>query len=265
MRTISLKESQEIQLKMFSHISTICKRHNIKIYARAGTLLGAVRHNGFIPWDDDMDLEVYISEYFSLLEILKAELNNNYEVFDYSSKRQPTMIIRVGLSNGNHDNLHIDIFPIIGLSDNFQINKRIINRFKFSNYYMIIRRTSFKDVFRKKKIKAFFILPIKIMSLVVPKRIVTAYIYGRLSCKFPIERSRYIVNPFSKYGTKSIFEKAFYEKIIPLKFENTVVNVPYRFDEILIQLYGDYMCLPSIKDRLPFKKIQIYELEKEKK
>ena len=83
MKQISLKESQSILLEMAKVVRDIASQHGIPLFMVGGTMLGAIRHKGFIPWDDDMDFGVTYDHYFELINLLKAELPERYRCLYY--------------------------------------------------------------------------------------------------------------------------------------------------------------------------------------
>jgi lipopolysaccharide cholinephosphotransferase len=82
-----LRALQLMELKMLSKVDDICRKHNIRYYIVAGTLLGAIRHGGFIPWDDDIDIAMYREDYTKFLEIAPDELGTEFFVQTWQSER----------------------------------------------------------------------------------------------------------------------------------------------------------------------------------
>lgn len=126
-----LRKAQLIMLDMLIEFDAICKKHNLQYWLDSGTLLGAVRHQGFIPWDDDIDLAMPIEDYNRFLEIAKSELSNeiflqtsqtdkNFK-FDYIKLRSNKASIVELHEKDKHINYHqgvfVDIFPMLTIED----------------------------------------------------------------------------------------------------------------------------------------------------
>ena len=91
-----LKHLQQIELKILKEVISICESNNLKYYAFGGTALGAVRHGGFIPWDDDIDIAMFRDDYDKLLEILDNNLSDEYYVLNLYKHEKNRIIFFVG-------------------------------------------------------------------------------------------------------------------------------------------------------------------------
>ncbi|MDZ5034932.1 LicD family protein, partial [Clostridium perfringens] len=121
MKKASLKEAQLRMLEILIEVDRICKKHHINYWLDAGTLLGAIRHEGFIPWDDDLDIGMLRKDYNKFLQIVKNELNSNFifqspETDDlcqnaFAKIRDKNSEIRSKHNNERNLGVFIDIFP----------------------------------------------------------------------------------------------------------------------------------------------------------
>lgn len=130
MDEIAIKKVREVQIELLDIIDEICKKHNIKYQLFAGTLLGAVRHKGFIPWDDDVDICMMREDYIKFLQVAPNEINNclYYIQTPYNDKspfaftkfrKNNTLFVEQRIDNYNsHQGIFIDIFQF----DNVYIN-----------------------------------------------------------------------------------------------------------------------------------------------
>ncbi len=101
-----LQIADTLLLKMFHNI---CEKHNIKYFLAAGTLLGAIRHNGFIPWDDDLDIHIFYEDYEKLVSILNEELkNSNFMLWGVDNTRYGNATLRI--SHKEAQSVNLDIF-----------------------------------------------------------------------------------------------------------------------------------------------------------
>ena len=145
-----LREAQLIMLEMLVEFDAICKKHNLQYWLDSGTLLGAVRHQGFIPWDDDIDLSMPVEDYRRFKEIANAELSENIFFqtrqidkefkFDYiklrSNKASIVEFHEKGREVGYHQGVFVDIFPMCTLP-----NSEFYQNY-YSEVFKLIRDTS---------------------------------------------------------------------------------------------------------------------------
>ncbi len=123
----SIKQAWATELDVLKEIDKICKRYNIKYFADAGTLLGAVRHGGFIPWDDDIDIVMFREDFESFLEKAKDELPEEYTIHDYKQKENYHNF-SVKIVNGQRINFESDSlknhynFPWLSCVDVFPLD-----------------------------------------------------------------------------------------------------------------------------------------------
>ena len=247
---ISIDERRIILLEILKYIDNQCEKNGITYYIAYGSLLGTVRHKGFIPWDDDIDIWVPICDYKKLLSVIerdnKYDVLNNIKDKDYylnfakiSDKR--TLLIDKKASNFTYTNstqrgIAIDIFPLFDVDNNKieKIEKLVKQRsryFKFEHeYYHGIRKLilGFGELIgrNEKKYREEILLTENVQSD-----------SGTIGCSV------------SPYGRKEIFRQEWFSSTIKCEFENMKVSVPCGYDSILTTLYGDYMSLPPEEKR----------------
>lgn len=139
--TDTLRKAQLIMLDMLIEFDTVCKKHKLQYWLDSGTLLGAVRHSGFIPWDDDIDLSMPVEDYNKFLKIAETELSNeiffqtsqtdkNFK-FDYiklrSNKASIEEFHEKDKSIKYHQGVFVDIFPMLTI-DNSEKNKKFYEK-----------------------------------------------------------------------------------------------------------------------------------------
>lgn len=240
-----LRKAQLRMAEILQTVDAICKKHNLPYWLDYGTLLGAVRHNGFIPWDDDLDITMMRKDYKKLLKILPNELPDNFSLqtpgepyydLDYSKIRDKNSVIHehhVRDKRYLQKGLYIDIFPVEHVYPMF----KKIARFFYEKSYRNLRRKNLDSP--KLFFKYLFYIslwPIGILLVLLAKLSV---------CVIP-------TNTLARgYITKDV---VFPEKqiIFPLKemmFEGKKYPVPHNYKEYLEILYGNYMKMPDEKDR----------------
>lgn len=238
----TLRKAQLIMLDELVELDRICKKNDIDYWLTDGTLLGAIRHKGFIPWDDDVDVCLLEKDYQKLLKIIKGEINDKYFVQSQKDdKEYPTQWIKIRDRNSImicaenekfHQGISIDIFPMINFSN---INKslyKFVSRVKDFEYEKNTRNKSLK---------------------IILKNIVTIFRINKLCNKIlSFFKDK---NDKQNIGYKYVFPQLYkYKDIFPLseiEFEGYKFPCPNNPDTILRELYGDtYMELPPEKDRV---------------
>lgn len=257
-RMIQLEE-----LSLLKKLLIFFKENNIKYYALGGTLLGAVRHKGFIPWDDDIDIGVPRKDYEKLLNLLQEGKSSLCYHHFFNDKNAGFYILRIESSQykvilnnfekEKEQNIWIDIFPLDGMPDNPLLRKIHELAIRFSrNIYLLScfeesvkikkgSRSSFKqlitDIIRKTKI----------YRLITPS--FGFHLLDKTLKRVSYEKSNYLVNVMGAYTFKEMFEKKYYQEGKNYPFEDIEICGPTDYDFVLKQLYGDYLQLPKIEDR----------------
>lgn len=246
------EEIHDILIGIGKAFHRVCQKHDIPYYMLGGTMLGAVRHGGFIPWDDDMDFGVPREHFERLKELLKAELPSPYGIVTIDdSDVMVTDIIKIEntltemseLYKENfsrHIGLNIDIFPLDGVNaEDIGKVKRALT-LRNIHYYRFL---SLKQRHGAKKIAAMLfktlLRPIK--PTTIPERIVRMiHSDGNASC---------YANIYGAWGIKEVVDKKIFSPAKLYRFEDTEFWGVSDSDAYLRQLYGDYMKLPPENKR----------------
>ena len=251
--TKQLKELQSIELETLKEFDKICKNNNIKYTLIGGTLLGAIRHNGFIPWDDDIDVCMLRNDYNKFIEIQKKQLNNKKYYFQSMETDEEFGLPfgKIKRKNSIHSEttcpldekkqgIWIDIFPIDKIDDN-----KILAFFTFIKvfYYKSIIAFKLNFSFASKGIRKIILNIIKFISKFYSINKAKKKYYKLIEKSNKKESSNYISHG-GVYLLKEIFPKKVFEEIITHKFEDSNFYIPKYYDEYLTQIYGDYMKLP---------------------
>lgn len=261
--TKKLKKIWAVEIDLLNELLRVCKKHNINISVFAGTLLGAVRHNGFIPWDDDLDVCMLRSEYEKLLDVAKQEFQEPYffqnsltdsrYFFGYSRLRNSltTGLILENADSHYNNGIYIDIHVLDGYIENKllfkiqMIERNILGRL-LDSYHLKIGKC--KGIKRTAKYVLYYILKKTVCSIVKYEKAIDWY-NGCIS-KYNNRTNRVTLMTHPMY-----FVERYWCNIEDLKcvtyvpFENIKVPVPENYEKILTNTYGDYMNLPSIEKR----------------
>ena len=252
----TLTKLHDVELEILKEFIRICNKHNLKYFAVGGTLIGTIRHKGFIPWDDDIDLGMPREDYDKFLEISKNELNEKYFIqsgYDYKNSWQTFMKIRKKNTLADEKTvahidypkgIFIDIFPFdkTDTKDSlcFKIKCNIINGITDAISYKW--GTKKIDEIRRKNLCRFFSIFSNKCLRKMHKRLMTS--------KNNKDR-KYLTSYCGSYSRYK--ETQLTEWFFPLKtkkFEGIDILVPNKYDEYLRSIYGDYMKLPPEEKRV---------------
>lgn len=271
---LSQEECKGIALRGLVKLREICKEYGLKYYLGYGTLLGSVRHSGFIPWDDDIDVLMPRMDYEKLISVTDKIENNDWRLLSYKTEKKylrtwakfvnkKTIILPKRFNNGFTYGISIDIFPLdyIG-ADNEEDAKKIVRKAKydFDSAMKILRPIG---VVKKG--------PVNFIKRIIKKEYYL--LYGRRKIDFVSEARKleecgstqqtdYLANLTIGciiYLANMIIGR---EEKTAL-FENEFFSVPYDSHEVLKKCYGDYMILPPIKERVPIHHGKIYKFKKD--
>ncbi|HEY8463531.1 MAG TPA: LicD family protein [Bacillota bacterium] len=277
-----LREAQLVMLRILKQVDIICRENQIPYWLDAGTLLGAVRHQGFIPWDDDVDICMLRSDYEKFLKIapplLPAELflqnfyTDPYCIHNFSKIRdENSRFVDANEQNGQicyHQGIYIDIFPVDKLSTQRWVRyfwRNVVIKKVYTLCSIIVRycQRPLKRPWHRNLLKNFRTIIIKkLFGKFKFPNLCTAAAIERLLRRFATIQSQQPEGFVLGYGLglplKSVHT---YETVFPLKellFEDATFFVPNNWDQYLRDIYGDtYMQLPKEEARRTPHAIQI--------
>ena len=238
LKEVTMEESKKIQIDILNYIKEICEENGLKYYLAYGTLLGAVRHKGFIPWDDDIDIYMPVKDIYSLYDILQND--QKYEMampaksegYFYFYPRvidKRTVLNIVDFPLLIKSGISIDIFPLVALGDNLeQARKKMDYAIEEQKYIknMISTRKTTEEI--QDRLEQFW-----------TKKLDDKYL-----------STKYCGNIFGPYGDKEILESHIFRECISFQFERKFFNGPGDYDFYLKSIYGNYMEYPPEDKRV---------------
>lgn len=258
----SIEKIHEIDLNIFKEFLKICKKNNLKYYVIGGTFLGAIRHKGFIPWDDDMDIAMPRDDFEKFKKLATSELPENLKLITFEKDDKyryylprivdlNTEIIEKRYAKLNEtSHLFIDIFPIDGTPNNKILRsihylKILYNRMLVSWYYIdTIDPSRKRTKFEKILIFLGKIMPNK--KIINPKKKLKK-IDNTLK-KYDMNKCKFSGTIMGAYRTREIVPTCYFGKPTYYNFEGIKVSGPEKYDEYLTHMYGNYMEIPKNKD-----------------
>lgn len=259
MREITeLDELKQIELDIMKKIHSFCEEHEIKYYLAYGTLIGAVRHQGFIPWDDDIDIQLMREDYEKFLKLFPAEARKNgLELVNESTNRfycrpmskvidSRTELKEKEFRGDDIIGVFVDLFPLDGVSPNRFHQRITLWRLKFWKLMLLANIKEYGDFNILGCVLRF------LTSVISNKKKVK--IFNRIASSMPIKQTvKCYSDPYNVEADVSL-----YKDVIKLQFEDAAFWAPAGYDEILTKTYGDYMKLPPEDKRIPHHVSDVY-------
>ena len=235
---MEIKEIQKQLLILIKEFNRICEENNIWYTLTSGSVLGAVRHKGFIPWDTDIDIFVKINDMAKMRETMRNSLPDEMKlyVWDREEKYHP-VFDRLTFKNLSHQKIHVDIFPLIGAPSNEEVRKRFTRKCYYLYNILKCKHTdiNFSEKSHVKRIKA-----IKMFVKMVPDSLIRK-LYHYLESKYDFEKANYVYTIASGYGLKECLPKKLLINSMKMQFEDIELPVPIQYHEYLTVIYGNYM------------------------
>ena len=259
-----LRSLQMVELNIIRIFSEICERHHLRYYMVGGTMLGAIRHKGFIPWDDDVDVAMPRPDYEKFLDIVTDELPAGYSFLNY---RQGGAYLRyfsrivdknVAVTNASNtvkiiENAWLDIFPLDGMPRTAP--GRMLHFWHMTFWRFFYHASCFRQLvnLRRPGRPLYQRMLIKFMQKThIGANLDTRKIMVRIEkmlLKYPYDSSEYMISLFGSYMTREIVDKKLLGKGKKYPFETLMLRGPEQYDAFLTHFYGDYMTPPKDMDK----------------
>lgn len=237
-----------------------CAEYNIKYFCTGGTAIGAIRHKGFIPWDDDIDICMLREEYDRFMSLRDKCHGTGYAIIDYHDKGNPIpygKFVNMNTTLVESDcfpyasGLFLDIFPLDNVVENLEETKKIKN--KVMSNVKLYQRTAF-DLSCKDILKYLKNGHVRSVLKVLKSKCVYHHQYNKYVNILENDENMLrategdkVLNYYTLYKIeKEIFPKEWFAGTIEVQFEDIFIKLPVGYHEYLTKLFGDYMKLPPV-------------------
>ena len=248
---IEIDEQKAIMLAMMDYIDSFCKENHIQYFLYGGSLIGAVRHQGYIPWDDDIDICMMRKDYDVFLSQFN-DPNNRYCLV--SPENNPAFylptakiydsatVLNERVPGGINIGVFIDVFPLDYCSDDYTQTCKFGR--KIGKYRKIVDVKNISITKKRKWGRNAILLCLKVLVWPMPKRFAIKRI-SKLSSQYKHSATTY-VGQFTKmtYESREIYEAKWFDESIEADFEKRKYSIPKDYDSVLKTEFGDYMKLP---------------------
>lgn len=258
MRKIEINELKKLELDILIEIDEICTKNNFRYSLAYGTLIGAVRHKGFIPWDDDIDIFLprpdynkfvdYCSKNKTIFKLLSYDNSRWYSYPFAKATNRNTVIEEEETDFNGKMGIYVDVFPLDGLGDTYNDAKR---NFLKSEIYRDLIFTSHWKKFFLSKTKSWYIEPIRFIFFILSRLVNAKNIIKRVEKIYTnreFNQNKYIGCLYTPYRLKDVMPKNIFDEYIDIVFEGRKFKCIKEYDDFLTRIYGNYMQLPP-KDR----------------
>lgn len=248
---------QEKLLSMLSWFHDFCVANNIRYYAAGGTVIGAMRHKGFIPWDDDVDVVVPRDDYNRLIRLFNKKIDhyilespytgNNDYLYAYAKLYDIDTTLIEKAHFKCRRGIYIDVFPLDGIGMSIEEATLNFNKVDRKNMLLMTRTCALQ------KDRSIYKNLAIILSRLVPNVFLNNKLLcikiDQLACKIHTKDSRYVANLMGTYRSREIVEADCFGKPILSIFENIQIYCPENYDKYLGTIYGNWRELPPKEKR----------------
>jgi len=267
-----VSEIQQMELGIMEYIHEVCQKIGVKYFLAYGSLIGAVRHQGFIPWDDDMDICMLREDYEKLQDYLIAHPDERYEVMSYKNnlnyvypfmkvQDNHTYLLEEDVRIDSNMGIYVDIFPVDGYEDDADFKNKmtkLIKKRQLSCY-------TFKGITNTKSLLNSLIRYISVVIFYFTNTNKYVEQIDELAKSRAVADYEQVDYLIYKDMNKPVWKREWLEQVIAGTFEGKEFMIPKHYHEILTSDYGDYMQLPPLEQRVSHHDFKLWKITKNSK
>ena len=262
-----ISEIQQMELGIMEYIHEVCQKIGVKYFLAYGSLIGAVRHQGFIPWDDDMDICMLRDDYEKLQDYLIAHPDERYEVMSYKNninyvypfmkvQDNRTYLLEEDVRIDSNMGIYVDIFPVDGYEDDRAFKDKmtkIIKKRQLSCY-------TFKGITNTKSVVNSMIRYISVIIFYFTNTNKYVSQIDELAKSRKVENYEQVDYLIYKDMNKPVWKREWLEDVETGNFEGKEFMIPKHYHEILTSDYGNYMQLPPVEQQVSHHDFKLWKI-----
>ena len=267
-----IREIQQMELGIMEYIHEICQKIGVKYFLAYGSLIGAVRHKGFIPWDDDMDICMLREDYEKLQDYLISNPNERYEVMSYKNnlnyvypfmkvQDNHTYLLEEDVRIDSNMGIYVDIFPVDGYEDDVEFKNKmtkLIKKRQLSCY-------TFKGITNTKSVLNSLLRYVSVIIFYFTNTNKYVAQIEELAKSRKVSDYEQVDYLIYKDMNKPVWRREWLEQVTTGIFEGKEFTIPKNYHEILTSDYGDYMQLPPVEQRVSHHDFKLWKIVKRSK
>ncbi len=258
MKELSIEERKQVVKEILKYVHEVCEENDIRYFAGYGTALGAVRHHGFIPWDDDADIEVPWPDYRKLMKVINEKKDSHYRFmsfgendyyYSYGKIVDTRTVCHAGARERQIEDIgvDIDVFPLVGIRK--EELKSVYDRLQS------LKKAGSNYANNRVKLRKNLLLYVqeKVMMKEIERKGINAWgqELEQLLDNYPFDGGDIIFSYGGIYKQRQLFDRSIYAGYELVDFEDFQVRVPVEWDSYLTGMYGDWRQPPKEEDRKP--------------
>lgn len=273
MKKLNIEEIKQYSLEVLCTVRDICEQYGISYSLTGGTLIGAVRHKGFIPWDDDIDIMIPRPDYDKFIQVVKEhpefpirvlaeEIYDGEYPYAFAKACHPDteLIEKDTMDSEIKLGVYVDIFPVDGMGNGYRRAKIRTMKFQFLHGLKI---SSNWTKFRRSKLRSWYYEPFRyvcyVFSKILGRKRIKRWL-DKFVRKIPFETAGYAGRLVGDFGSREVMEKSIFLKTVKLEFEGQMFDAIEDYDTFLTRLYGTYMQLPPIEKQVTHHEFEAYRV-----